>query len=219
VAPSAGPGPRPPSRRSGRPHRHEISAEAHVICPGHVAWVEQDWVNVTADVQVCTDANLAAQRHPRPGTTSAANDSGGDAVGESEEQAAAAFIARAVVTGDHAVRRAFEQTHPLAVDLFGLDGASRANSADGGDENRITYPGYTRRADLATLDGVSERRLTLVTLAIVLAAYEAAPDRHAWRQDGGCTEKHHLKYLDSLGYQLCDVARLAAGLEPLDQED
>jgi hypothetical protein len=48
---------------------------------------------------------------------------------------AAALIAQAVLAGDQAVRRAFEQTRPLAVDLFGIDGASRANS-DGEDENR-----------------------------------------------------------------------------------
>jgi ParB family transcriptional regulator, chromosome partitioning protein len=84
---------------------------------------------------------------------------------------AAAFIAHAVVTGEHAVRRAFEQTHPLAVDLFGVDGASRTNEDEDGGASRVTYPGYTRRADLATLlDGASDKRLTLVTLAVVMAA-------------------------------------------------
>jgi hypothetical protein len=63
---------------------------------------------------------------------------------------AAAFIAHAVLTGDHALRRAFEQTYPLAVDLFGIDGASHTGTGDGedGGENRVTYPGYTRRDDL-----------------------------------------------------------------------
>jgi hypothetical protein len=79
--------------------------------------------------------------------------------------------------------------------------------------------GYGRRDDLATLlDGASDKRLTLVTLAVVLAAYEATLDRQSWRHDGGCAEKHYLQYLESLGYQLCDVERLAAGLPPLDQE-
>ena len=127
---------------------------------------------------------------------------------------AAAFIAHAVVTGDHAVRRAFEQTHPLAVDLFGIDGAAR--TGDGEDEKRVTYPGYTRREDLTTLlDGASDKRLTVVTLAVVMAAYEAALDRHSWRRENGCSEKHYLRYLDTLGYTLCDVERLAAGLQPL----
>jgi hypothetical protein len=62
-------------------------------------------------------------------------------------------------------------------------------------------------------------RLTLITLAVILAAYEAALDRHSWRHDGGCAEKHYLQFLDELGYQLCDVERLAAGLEPRDNEE
>jgi ParB family transcriptional regulator, chromosome partitioning protein len=117
---------------------------------------------------------------------------------------AVAFIAHAVVTGDHAVQRAFEQTHPLAVDLFGIDGASRTNDKDvDGGEQRVTYPGYGCRQDLATLlDGASDKRLTLVTLAVVMAAYEAALDRHSWRHDNGCPEQHYLRYLDTLGYTL-----------------
>jgi ParB family transcriptional regulator, chromosome partitioning protein len=100
----------------------------------------------------------------------------------------AAFIARAVLTGDHAVRRAFEQTHPLAVDLFGVDGAS----AKDGDEGRTVYPGYRRAADLTTLtEGASDKRLTLITLAVIMAAYENALDRHSWRHDGGCAEKRY----------------------------
>jgi hypothetical protein len=75
----------------------------------------------------------------------------------------AAFIAHAILTGEHSVRRAFEQTHPLAVDLFGVDGVS-------------------------TKDG-------------------------DWRHNGGCLERHYLKYLDTLGYQLSSVDRVAAGLD------
>jgi hypothetical protein len=45
-----------------------------------------------------------------------------------------------------------------------------------------------------------------------MAAHEAALDRHSWRHDNGCTEKHYLHYLDTLGYQLSHVERLAAGL-------
>ena len=123
---------------------------------------------------------------------------------------AAAFIAHAILTGDHALRRAFEQTHPLAVDLFGVDGTTGSTDEDG----RMVYPGYRRAADLGTLtDGASDKRLTLVTLAIIMAAYENVLDRHSWRRDGGCTEKHYLHYLDNLGYRLSDVERLAAGIE------
>jgi len=33
----------------------DLMAEQHTACPGHVAWVEQDWVNVAADGQVYDD--------------------------------------------------------------------------------------------------------------------------------------------------------------------
>lgn len=46
---------------------------------------------------------------------------------------------------------------------------------------------YSRGADLATLlDGASDKRLSLVTVAVVLAAYEEALDRHSWRATNGC---------------------------------
>ena len=123
---------------------------------------------------------------------------------------AAAFITHAILTGDHAIRRAFEQGHPLAVDLFGVDGASTKP----GDDNTYAYPGYRRAQDLATITiGVTDKRLIHITLATIMAAYEDALDRQSWRRDGGCTEKHYLQYLDGLGYQLSDVERLAAGLD------
>ena len=129
---------------------------------------------------------------------------------------AAAFIARAVLTADHAIRRAFEQTHPLAVELFGVDGATSQTDENG----RMVYPGYRRAADLSTLtDGASDKRFTLITLAVIMAAYENALDRHSWRQDGGCTEKDYLRYLDTLGYQLSDVEQLAAGLDHITGDD
>ena len=129
---------------------------------------------------------------------------------------AAAFIAHAVITGDHAVRRAFEHGHQLAVELFGVDGASVTDTDDG----RSPYPAYRRGQDLATLtEGATDKRLTVITLAVIMASYEDALDRHSWRHDGGCTEKHYLLYLDQLGYQLNDVERLAAGLEPMVDDD
>ena len=89
---------------------NELTAEQHAACPGHVAWVEQDWVNVAADGQVYDDDTLDAMdedqcpetetvrrwvpvlgcedpatHHPRPGTTAASGDGMADA-GESEAE-------------------------------------------------------------------------------------------------------------------------------------
>jgi ParB family chromosome partitioning protein len=131
---------------------------------------------------------------------------------------AAAFIPHAVLTGEHSLRRAFEQGHPLAVELFGVDGASSNDSAS--DKGGFAYPAYRRAQDLATLtDGASDKRLTLITLATIVAAYENALDRHSWRHDNGCPERLYLHYLDTLGYHLSDVERLAAGLQSNDPGD
>ena len=118
---------------------------------------------------------------------------------------AAAFTAHAVLNRDYALRKVLEQGHALAVELFGVEGASATD-----DEG---YGYYRFDRDLATLTtGASDKRLTLITLGVIMAAYENALDRHSWRQSGGCTEKHYLLYLDQLGYQLSAVERLAAGI-------
>jgi hypothetical protein len=116
-------------------------------------------------------------------------------------------------------RRAFEQIHPLADKQFGVDGARRSSGDEGSDGNRVVYLGYGRRDDLATLlDGASDKRLTLVTRAVVLAAYEAMLDGTPADTTTGGAEQHYLQYLDSPGYPLCNVEGLAAGLPPLDHE-
>ena len=76
------------------------------------------------------------------------------------------------------------------------------------------YPAFQPAQDLPTLtEGASEKRLTHIALATILAAYEDVLDRHSWRHNGGCTERHYPQYLDTLGYQLSDVEQLAAGVE------
>ena len=70
---------------------------------------------------------------------------------------AAAFIGHAVLTGDHSLRRGFEQAHPLAVELFGVDGASMKD----GDDHRVMYPGCRRAADLDRLCGGRPSRVRL----------------------------------------------------------
>ena len=129
---------------------------------------------------------------------------------------AAAFTAHAVLNRDYALRKSLEQGHALAVDLFGVDGASASDTENG----PTPYPAYRRSQDLATLTtGASDKRLTLITLGVIMAAYENALDRHSWRESDGCTEKHYLLYLDQLGYQLSAVERLAAGLEATGEAD
>ena len=87
---------------------------------------------------------------------------------------AAAFIADAVLTAKHAVRKALEQGHPLAVELFGVDGASTKDSDS--EQTEYAYPAHRRAQDLATLtDGATEKRLTLITLATIMARPRGSP--------------------------------------------
>jgi hypothetical protein len=59
------------------------------------------------------------------------------------------------------------------------DALSRRDQAPIRPRARCGRPGLTRRDDLATLPaGARDKRLTLVTLAVVMAAYEAALNRH-----------------------------------------
>ena len=97
---------------------NELTAEQHASCPGHVAWVEQDWVNVAADGQVYDDDDTLdaldddqrpqtetvrrwvpvlgcqdpATHHPRPGTT-AISGAGAAEAGASETKGEAAEAA------------------------------------------------------------------------------------------------------------------------------
>lgn len=107
---------------------------------------------------------------------------------------AAVFIAKALASCDHQIRSAMEGSHKLARDLFGVE--------------HETYQSGHRRgkllADLCTTEG----RATMVTLVMILAAYEENLPRDAWRRDEpGATE--YLRYLQSEGYELSEVEQRA----------
>ncbi|MFG1872106.1 ParB/RepB/Spo0J family partition protein [Micromonospora arborensis] len=107
---------------------------------------------------------------------------------------AAWFVARAIASCDHQIRTAMEGSHKFARDLLGVE--------------RETYSSDHRRgqllADLCTTEG----RAAMVTLVMILAAYEESLPRDAWRRsDPGPTE--YLRYLESEGYELSEVEQRA----------
>ncbi|MCO7218294.1 hypothetical protein [Klenkia sp. PcliD-1-E] len=74
---------------------------------------------------------------------------------------------------------------------------------------------YGRSTALAELVAkASDARALLLTLVLVLAAYEARTDRNDWRQLRPSTGRN-LTHLQALGYTLADVERRACGLNPL----
>ncbi len=54
-------------------------------------------------------------------------------------------------------------------------------------------------------DGTSENRAQVITLALVLGAYEARAQKHTWRQWDGSRVDEYLRFLRDLGYQLSEI--------------
>lgn len=78
---------------------------------------------------------------------------------------------------------------------------------------------YGRSVELAALvDKATDSRALLLTLVMVLAAYEARTDRNDWRTLRPSTGRY-LRYLGSLGYMRADVERRACGEDPLPATD
>lgn len=100
---------------------------------------------------------------------------------------AAALITTALTTDSFGVRKAMENSVPLAADLLGL-----------GSREAI------EQAAAATTDA----RALLISLVVVLAAYEDATGVHTWRSDSG-TSRRYFGWLADNGYPLSEVEALA----------
>ncbi len=112
----------------------------------------------------------------------------------------AVFIAASLARCPHALTQALTGSHRLAGVLLGCPKQAA---------------GYGRGAAgvLGLLDGASERRAEVVTLALVLAAYEDATGKHSWRHADPATARY-LQFLTDAGYTPSAVERLASGEQP-----
>jgi len=110
------------------------------------------------------------------------------------------FIAASLAHCPHALTQALTGSHRLAGVLL--------RCPDSGS-------GYGRGAAgvLGLLEGASERRAEVVTLALVLAAYEDSTGKHSWRHVDPATARY-LQFLTDAGYTPSAVERLASS-EPL----
>jgi ParB family transcriptional regulator, chromosome partitioning protein len=104
---------------------------------------------------------------------------------------AATFVAACLAGADHEVSRALDRHHPRAHEI--LSGAGQ-------------QPLGPRQAS-GLLDGASEQRAQVITLALILAAYEDSLDVGAWRRPTTSTRRY-LTALQSWGYELSDVEQL-----------
>ncbi|MFP5070946.1 ParB/RepB/Spo0J family partition protein [Pseudonocardia nantongensis] len=110
---------------------------------------------------------------------------------------AAIFVAAELGQGAHALRKAMESGNTLACELLGLD------APDGGGyySGRVNPLAQAARA-------TSAARAGMLSLAFVLAAYEASTHRGNWRNADPATQRY-LAQLRDWGYQLSEVEQLA----------
>ena len=104
---------------------------------------------------------------------------------------AAAFVAGSLARADYDMRKALESPHLLSHRLLG--GSSR-----------------TLAGTVAT---ATDSRAQVISLGLVLAAYEQGTGIHSWRNVSEATGRY-LHYLGTCGYEMADVERLACGDEP-----
>lgn len=112
---------------------------------------------------------------------------------------AAIFVAAEIARGDHDLRRAMESRNALAATLLGLGAASPRGVY--GLHSGPTHP-------IAEAAGTSNAaRATMLSLAVVLAAYEDGTHRNSWRNPSPATRRY-ITQLREWGYDLSDVEQL-----------
>jgi len=213
----------------------DISEEDHATCPGHAAYVQSQWVDDDGDddresrleyvaTYVCTDPASYGHksRWDRPTATrpavgdeqrEAASDErrrvvtnnkawrsaevvrrdwlAGFLTRKAAPKGAAAFVAGSLARADHDLRKASESSNPLAERLLGASSRTLAG----------------------TVATAADSRAQVISLGLVLAAYEQGTGTHSWRNVSEATGRY-LGFLGACGYEVADVERLACGDEP-----
>lgn len=245
----------------------DLDETNHAECPGHAAYLIQEWVYPDADdesdrrsphlgwgpLYVCTDPVahghavrpvVAKQASPEPAAKSeeqreADKAKRRDVIQSNQDwrsaetvrrdwlttfltrqkppKGAAGFIAGSLARADHEITQAQTSGNKLAAEIFGLGDTAKT--------------GYGRSANapalLKHLATASEARATVVTLGLILAAYEERTGVHSWRANDQATTRY-LRFLETNGYELALVERRACGEEltpgtgqpaALDEED
>jgi len=201
-----------------------LTEETHADCPGRAAYIRPAWTDaLVQSVHVCTDPRAHGHTDRHGGATKAAGSlteqEKADRARVRENNTAwrsaetvrrdwlrafigrktapkdaASLVATAVASGDHALRRALERSHPLGRDLLGIT-ASEVGWGSGARELR------------AAVDQASPARAQMITLGLILAALEDATGVHTWRNPDGATRRY-LRYLVANGYTPADVEGL-----------
>ncbi|HCT80688.1 MAG TPA: hypothetical protein DGG94_05195 [Micromonosporaceae bacterium] len=111
------------------------------------------------------------------------------------------FVAGSLASGDYAVSDAISDGNKLAMELLGLwaQGTAKARyKRDASDELA------------AQLAKATDARAQVITLGMLLAAYEAKTGKHSWRNTDQPTARY-LLFLEANGYELSKVELRACG--------
>ncbi|MEO9236755.1 MAG: hypothetical protein ABI418_01560, partial [Jatrophihabitantaceae bacterium] len=196
-----------------------ITRATHAKCPGHAAYIITSW-NGVREEYVCTD--YAKHGHTdrytsRPAPSQPTDEASVEAARKqrrtvidnnkswfsaekvrrawlatfltrkSPPKGSAAFLAGELITGSHQLRSAME--HGRASMLHQLLGVTDRDQAD----------------QLVTT--ATEARAQVLSLAVVLAAYEASTSKDTWR-NGNETMGRYFAFLAANGYPLAEVEKL-----------
>jgi ParB family chromosome partitioning protein len=207
------------------PEREPIKPAQHKKCPGHAAYVSENWRGVET-VYVCTD--WRKHGHKNHWSSSASLSSTPAAPMTAAEADALTEQARTerrrVIDNNKAwasaekVRRAWLKSYLtrktpqkgtatyIAAELAHGDHALRRAM-----ESLSMLPallGCKGRLDLAAIAATaSEGRGQVIALGIILAAMESSVTREAWRTPQPAT-KRYFRFLTTIGYELSDVEQL-----------
>ncbi|QUC01875.1 MULTISPECIES: ParB/RepB/Spo0J family partition protein [Cellulosimicrobium] len=209
------------------PNGTDLTPEAHAECPGHAAYIAAQWNRVEI-VYVCTNwrTHGHADRYgttstQRTGPMSEAEKAERKQVIENNKawksaetvrrtwlaefaqrktapKGAAEYIAHAIATETHTLRRAGERGHTLASEWLGIK------------TETSPYPTGRGLADL--IAKATPSRAQHIALVLALAAREAETGVQTWRREGA--EQTYLSALETWGYTLSDVEQIARGQAP-----
>lgn len=218
----------------------ELTVEAHASCPGHAAYIEVLRFGGAPEptvrtVYLCTDpdAHGHTSRYGSIGSGAPAGDQRSGPKTDAEKadlrcvrrnntdwesattvridwlttflrsktapRNAARFVAATLASGSHDLRRAMEGRHPLAHKLLDLGSAPAPYSPD---------PSPVEVA-IAT---ATPQRLTVLNLALILAAHEAGTTRNSWRSPTDQTRRYFAA-LQEWNYPLSPVEQLVNGID------
>lgn len=127
---------------------------------------------------------------------------------------AGAYTARALALDSYALTSNGGKSHDLAAELL--------TGQDSDTAREVGRSPYGHERVTALIDGASDPRGQVITLALILAGIEVGTGPHTWRRDSyqrsESSTDRYLRFLASIGYDLAPIERAALGEDVDDSE-